>query len=702
MSSNKKGNERPKREAAARPEGSIIDFGDFDFSEPDTKGVMPQDMLTDMDMAILSDITDEPAENVDLKDEHVFSDYFLGADDMSMSKTDASRFMVEDNIEDFFENYEYSRSSSVDEFVDEVSRVIGGEEERLNADAETNNPLPSQPEQQTIHKEKEPEPDLIMEARKYAAGGKSLKVRFCVASVVALISFWLTVTFEHGGSLPFGMEESLLLTCGALLLMHLISAALSIDVLWKGIRSVFRLSFCAESLIAVSGIFTFVDGMYILAQQSVSFGLPFCTLFCISSLCALVGEYCYRSSMSDSLTDAAMLPAQIGVISDVETLDGRTVIKKASRSVSGFYSMVTQEDCAEKAYRTAAPLFLILAAGFAALVSIGKDDSKIFLHAFAALISVAASFTSVLAYAIPFRMVTSFCRKAGAAIAGWGAAQEVTQADGALLVDEDIFPAGTIGIENATVYGEDKQKAVLAASSLIIASGSGMGRCFADLLSQQRLSMARVYNFSYSESGGIQGIIKGERVFVGNSGYMNLLGIRIPTEKEKNNAVYLAIGKKLYARFDMTYLPANAVQKAILSLCKAGVNLLFAVRDFNVTPASVRQKFKVSTDDFEHLTVPECYSVTENRAVANSDCLAVLGKDGAGAFASAIAGCCTLRNMALVSTVVSVAGSAVGLLLMFSLFWFGGNGVIQVSNLLLYMITNVLVQAILTIFTRKT
>ena len=606
---------------------------------------------------------------------------------------------IEDDIEEFFDQYEYASPKAVLDFVDEVSRAITGEEQErgkvpqiLTPDFQNGN---------TPWEEQEPEPDLVIQSEKYLIGKNNLRLRIFLSAFLAVLCVLITVFAGRGVSLPFGLGKNRLLITGALLLLQIASASCGLDLLWKGITSLFRAEPNAESLLFFSGLFTLVDGVYSMLQKDSSAEFPYSAVFCVSVSCFLLARYYYRTAMSDAMKAAASAPSPLSVICDVDSLEGRAVLKKQPRRADGFYRSIMREDYAEKLYRIVSPLFLIGALALAALASIGKGNPHIFPHFLAGELAVAVSFFATLSYAMPFRLVTSSARKAGAVIAGWGGAETISSADSAVITDEDLFPPGTVGIENAVIYGDDKNKAITYAASLIIASGSGLSRCFADLLRQQKYALARVYDFTFCESGGVRGKIRGETAMVGSSGFMNLMGIRIPAEDDSNSSVYLAVGKALYARFDVTYVPANTVQSALMALMRTRFNILFAVRDFNISPASVRKKFKVPVENLEHMSISTCYTITESTLNPAVDCAAVLTREGLAPFAAAIAGGNLLRNISSITTILSVASSLIGMLLLFALFWLGPIETAGSLNVLTYLFINGLASAFLSLFARN-
>ena len=65
------------------------------------------------------------------------------------------------------------------------------------------------------------------------------------------------------------------------------------------------------------------------------------------------------------------------------------------------------------------------------------------------------------------------------------------------------------------------------------------------------------------------------------------------------DAVYVSINGLLVGFFKIKYVPVQSVQNALFALLRTKIAPIFAVRDFNITPLMLGQKFKMSTDGFD-------------------------------------------------------------------------------------------------------
>jgi cation transport ATPase len=225
--------------------------------------------------------------------------------------------------------------------------------------------------------------------------------------------------------------------------------------------------------------------------------------------------------------------------------------------------------------------------------------------------------------------------------------------------------------------------AIRYTASLINASGSGLSKIFTALNSRQGMTLLKVEDFTCYE-GGVGATIRGERVLTGNAAFMNLMGIRIPSGYNLKNNAFTAVNKTLVAVFTLDYVPVRAVQNALVNLLRYRVKLFFAVRDFGIMPVMLEQKYKISVDDVEYITIQSSYDLSDEKRQEAKRVSAVLSREGLSPFAEAVTGARRLRFTALAATVFSIVSAVLGILLMFVISWSGSVAAMSAGKLLLY------------------
>ncbi len=528
--------------------------------------------------------------------------------------------------------------------------------------------------------------DIPREINRFAVRVPSARLRAMAVGVICALMLLITFMSYRGSPLPFGIGDNARTATGVMLIMELLVIALGLDVLVSGFDDVLRLSFSAESLILFSCIASVTDGFVMLIRNDFTNGLSLALVSASSLYFALIARKCYYMAMCDSLKTSMASASPYGLIAESESIEGRQVLKKVPGAVKGFYNRLTEADFGETQYKSFAPLFLALSLILSLLTSLTGGRAADFFRTFSIMTAVSAPFTGCSLYAVPFRYAAARAKKVGSAVAGWGGASDIYYSDGAVISDQDLYPTGTVSLGGIKLFEKVSQrKAIVYTSSLVIASGSGLVKVFEELLKSQEYMSMQVKEFAYYDGGGIGGVVAGERVLVGNGGFMNLMGIRVPDGLNDKSNLFTAINGELAAFFTINYVPTNSVQAALVSLLRTRTRILMAIRDVNITPNSIQQKFKVSTDGLEYVPVETVYKLSENSVPEGCGSAAILCRGGLAPVAEVITRGRRLKMVCEFNTLISLVGSAVGLLMMFFICWTGSFASASAMNIFTFL-----------------
>lgn len=542
-----------------------------------------------------------------------------------------------------------------------------------------------EPEEYEEYYDIEPDPDFKKTASKYAKRVPALRFRIFGAALIVILMIINTWLYSAGKAMPL-IGSGARGNTASLLIMELLVMAVGMEVLVRGFEDILRLSPGAESLVFVSCLLSVMDGFVMLISGNFSRGLPMAVVSAISLLAALSARKSMYMAYCDSLKGAVSASSYYGVAADSEDMEGRRILKKVDGEREGFYAKLTSPDVSEALYDDLAPLLVIVSFALAFAATVGKGNSGAFTHTFSILTAVSAAFPATVLFALPFKYAAAAVRKSGAALAGYAGARDIFETDGALITDLDIFPVGSVRLEGVKMFeGVDQQKAIASSSSLLISSDSGLRRVFEELLKSQNLTRRRVDDFSCYEGGGIGGLVDGERVLVGTGAFMNLMGLRVPDILNIAGNVFAAINDELVCVFTLSYVPSGSVQSALVALLGTRTNVLMAVRDFNVTPNTVKQRFKVSMDGVEYLPVETAYALSQDELPQGSGVSAVLCRGGLAPFAEVIARGRLLKLITGLNTMINGLGTAMSLLIMFFLCWSGAFASANALNITIFM-----------------
>ncbi len=511
------------------------------------------------------------------------------------------------------------------------------------------------------------EPEPAAAVRRFAEKCNMYSTRFVASLAVSVLLAILTAVFQTGVKLPFGIGYNPGAASGILLILLFVVMMFSAEKLVDGVTDIIKGRQGIETLNLFSCLATASAAVYGMLTGSAEAGMPFCAVSAFSLTFTLWGERVYYRALTETLktAHAAAVPTGL-VVTMCEDLN-RSVIKKTTGLTDGFYNNLVEADITETIFKYAAPVLNVASLVLAFFSSVGQGQNQHFMHNFAAVMASAAPFSAVLAYAAPFNTVTRRARQSGVAVAGWGGADELFHSDGASIKDEDIFPAGTVTLSGIKIFEEiAPDKALRYTASLIIASRSVLSSLFTQLLTKEGLTKLGVDDFMCYE-GGIGGTVKGERVVTGSAALMNLPGIRVPPSLNMKNGVFTAIDKKLIAVFTIDYVPVKTVQNAMISVLRHHVRLLFSVRDFNITPVMLEQKFKGPGDDVEYIPIQDSYDLSDDTKLDTKRTAAILTREGIGPYVEAIISGRRLRLTSLVATILTLLTAAGGMIIMYTI-----------------------------------
>lgn len=515
-------------------------------------------------------------------------------------------------------------------------------------------------------------------ARFYGQQLRPLRFRCRVCFFLCVTLAWICLRFPMAGMLG----SSATIQAGVSLVLLLSVMMTTLDIMAAGLRQLFDLRPGCEALAALGAIMSCVDAAMVVTGNS-SY-LPFCAVGAFSLGAALWGEKLNCLARARSMRAAAISKAPAAMTAEESGRGGRYVCR-AQRPITGAVRRSEQPDFCQNTYATAAPILLLVSLLLAVGASVNGQGAY-FLHTLSALLSVSASFTAFLSFPLPYSMIARKLQGSGAAIAGYEGCADIGRSRRVVLSDSDLFPPGTMKLSGINILeGAFVDKVISCTASLLQASGSGASSVFMELVTRRGYSSVTPEEFRCHEGGGLSARVGGEQVLVGSVGFMNLMGIRLPQNMTVKNAVCTAISGELVGVFTLDYIPVSSVQEALVTLLQGRTQPIFAIRDFNITPLMIRQLFRMPTDNFNFPTFRDRYRLANSAVGTRSPVAAVLSRGGMGPLVDAAESGRKLYSTCRIGTVLSLIGTAVGMVTMFLLCRAGAYDTANAGNVLSYM-----------------
>lgn len=526
------------------------------------------------------------------------------------------------------------------------------------------------------------EPSLTEAMRRSGANITSLRRRTALAMLLALLSAAAAFTFK-GGAVRFFGDKGL---CLAVLIAQLVVMIMGADVLVRGVADLIRGKPRSAALTAAACVASVIDAVMIYIGAVENTGLPFCSAASAALAFEMyherVGKSAYRTVFKAA--KAAKLPTV--VTAEQEKDKESTLLNKQLGTAAGFVTRTLEPGYYERAVSKLCPLLLVASlvlAATAASISGGN-----FFHCLAAATAVSAGFSLSGVFSVPFYRISKNLANHGVAIAGWGGAYELDAAEGIIIRDNDVFPENTVTLNGIKVFsGASAEKIISYTGSLIIASGSGLSRLFGELLREYSAAIYRVEEFLCYEGGGVGANIGGDRVLVGSAAFMKLMGIALPTNIDVAGAVYSAVNGVAAGVFVVNYEPVVIVQSSLVELMQSDIRPVFALRDFNITPAMIAGKYKISAEKMEFPSLEDRYALSSEHEGEEKGCpAALMSREGLGHFTALYKGGERLIKAVKRGFAMSAAGAAFGLL---TVTYAAANGAFasaSVTNVLIYSV----------------
>ncbi len=510
------------------------------------------------------------------------------------------------------------------------------------------------------------------------------RFRLRLSAVLCVISAWLALGLPVFGSLKNPAVGA------AMCLMMLLTVMLAgSDILASGFSALLRRQPSLHSLVFVSCMASVIDAMVIISTKGRGGYLPFCAVSAISMCFAIYGSllYCRSQRLNFKTLEQCAEPLTISVdygIVDEET----TTVYRTIGHPEQYIHRSEEEDLAETVYGLAAPALLIgipVLSLLAALLSKSMGD---FFHIMAAMFAAAASFSALVAFPLPYFLTQRDLYATKSAIAGWTGAKEIGRVSTMIVTDRDLFPDETVAIKSVRIVDEVNPELTLSYfCSMIKESGSCLVPAFEQLAENNDCELRPVENFRCHEAGGLSGMIGPDEVLIASHSYMKLQGFRIPArKKDSENALFMAANGHVIAYIVIDYKPIKSVRAGLESALRGSVEMIFAARDFNITPLLISKKFKSPTDTLRFPSYKQRYEITSHADSDTAVSAAVVSRKSFFSYAAVVEKARYLYRSVTLSVALSVVSSVMGIVLMFIMALTGAGAAVTVGRLLVFML----------------
>lgn len=520
----------------------------------------------------------------------------------------------------------------------------------------------------------------------------SLRTRTKAALIVTAVLMYI------GFGLPvFGALKYTAVSGAVSIILLMTVMLLGLDVITSGLTVMGKKRLNANSLVALSCIFSVLDGL-IIALGVKAPGLPFCAVSALTLSLTMLGSVLNCRSDTVVFRIAASSKRTYTLSAESELYDGGITLLKSNRGTKGFVRRTEEAGPDEMVFGAMAPVVIPAALLLTLIATIISGEWSSIMHTFSGIFVFAAPAAILFSFALPFFISTLGLAPHGACIAGWSGLYDMGKSKDIIITDRDLFSTENVSVKELRILsGADPESVISMAGSIIAASGCAMSHAFDELLEKGNGTLLEVDEFKCHESGGLVALIGGKEVLCGSSGFMQLMNVRLVDKVVSKNCVYLAVNRVLSGIFEMNYTADKDVRTALQKLLASNRHPVFAIRDFNLTPTMLSRKFDTPTDGFDFPPFPKRYAISSATPSENSKPAAVLSKEGIEAYVDLSDHGKRLFTLVKISTVLSVLSSVIGMILMFIFFAGSSYGAASTTTALIYMLVWLLPEIILSL-----
>ena len=532
-------------------------------------------------------------------------------------------------------------------------------------------------------------------SRYYGSQVTMLRMRFQIGLVVLAILAYLTL------GLPVsGMLKTAKVSAAMCLGLQLTIMLLCLDVVTNAAVNLTRRRFGADSLAVLACLISSFDALSVAVG---GFGTPHIPLCLFSSL-ALMGVLLSSLLSARALRKSIRVPAigkRVYCVTAEEGVRAKSdlTLLKSVRPSAGFVRRAEETPPDESLFRRSALVQLLAALLLSLLTAVVKHSIGDYLYILSAILSCAVPVTALLAFALPFFIGSGRIFSSGAAVAGWSGIHDIGCSRNLIVTDRDLFPEETVSIETVRIFADDSAERVIGfAGSMVAASGSGLGPCFAELMEKNNCRMRQVEDFQWLSGGGLQGRIEGSTVLCGSPDLMQLMNVKVPYRLVDKTTVLLAIDGVLYGIFKINYIGLPEIRTALQELIASNRHPIFAIRDFNITPELLHDVFDVATDGYDFPPYGDRFRISEAQPSETSKVSAVICREGLGPLTHLAD---TGRSMYVairMNLIITAAVAVLGMLLVFVKLI--GTGEVSAWLPFVLMLLDAIVVSLISLFMR--
>ncbi|MEA4912605.1 MAG: hypothetical protein VB092_08370 [Oscillospiraceae bacterium] len=460
-------------------------------------------------------------------------------------------------------------------------------------------------------KKKAPVQDESDQLETYLVDAGRFGFRAAVSGVLAAVLLVLSLLAQFG-ALPGALSGSLVyylfnaLLCAGVMLVNA-------SAVFGGLGDLFAFRADAASMTGFGCVLALAEIVALLAAGAEPRALS-AVAVCAALFCQGLGYYLNARRVADTYAQvidsderyaSSVLGEQTFTRKITRGLDisrPQVLLKRRVGSTDNFDEHAAEFDMTTKSVSLAVSVLMILSILLGAAAFLLKGSLVAGIAAAALAAALCTPFLSTFSSAWPIGNTQRQLTKRGGYLPGYSAADEICEANCVVLTGREIFPKSNVMLHGIKTFEKERvDKAILYAASVIIQSCDTMAHMFLNVIQNKTEMLYQVDDVEYESDLGFSFWVDKERILLGTRDLLTVHDIDVPSRDYENrytktstrDAIYLAVGGKLYAMFVMSYSPNEEVGEALRLLEEEGINVVVHTRDFNLSAAKISKMYGI-------------------------------------------------------------------------------------------------------------
>ena len=219
---------------------------------------------------------------------------------------------------------------------------------------------------------------------------------------------------------------------------------------------------------------------------------------------------------------------------------------------------------------------------------------------FTAALCAGTPLMSAFVTVLPLTRINNVLNRKGGAILNFEAAVSIADANCIVVSDTDAFPDHSIILHGMSLFNNAPMDTALCDTvSVLSAAGGALGKVFEGSIADKSM-LPQIDSIEYVDEMGVVCRSLGRELLLGSRDFMKAYQIPVPSSSYEarisggdRHVFYLAVNMELAAMYVVTYGVSDVAKRRLRRAEDAGLTLLIATKDTNVTKEILSNRMKL-------------------------------------------------------------------------------------------------------------